>query len=242
MTSIVALIPARANSKRLPGKNTKKLDGHPLIAYTIVSAVRSGIFDRVLVCTDSKPIVQLAHEYKVESFLRMASLDDEADIEWLKPLVTVELDPPYDAFAILRPTSPFRTAESIRWAWQLFSMAGDFDSLRAVTPAREHPGKMWTMHRSGHLDTLVPLMLQPAGTPWHSRPTQTLPQVYSQTAGLEIAWTNTVRRTDTISGTRVLSLELTWPESLDINSEHDWWIAERAIHDGRASLPEIPSA
>lgn len=237
----MALIPARANSKRLPGKNTKKLNGHPLIAYTIASAVSAGVFDRVLVCSDSKPIIQLAHEYKVESFLRMPSLEDEADIEWLKPLLLTALDPPVDAFAILRPTSPFRTAESIRWAWQVFRMAEDFDSLRAVTKTAQHPGKMWTMHRSGHLDAIVPLMLQPPGTPWHSRPTQTLPTVYSQTAGLEIAWTSTVRRTDSIAGTRVLALELSWPESLDINTEQDWWVAERAVHDGRASLPEIPN-
>lgn len=224
----------------MPGKNTKKLGEHPLLAYTIAAAFESRVFDRVLVCTDANPIIGLAHEYKAETYRRMPSLDDEADIEWVKPCLEA-LDPPYDAFAILRPTSPFRTAESIRWAWNLFTMAREFDSLRAVTQASQHPGKMWTIHRSGHLETLVPLMLQPTGTPWHSSPTQSLPAVYVQTAGLEFAWTDTVRRTDSIAGSRILALELQWPESLDINTEHDWWTAERAIHDGRAVLPLIPT-
>jgi len=237
MTSVVALIPARGNSRRLPGKNTKKLGEHPLIAYTIAAALRSNVFDRVLVCSDSKNIIQLGHEYKADSFLRQPSSDDEPDIEWVNAFI--ETQDPYDAFAILRPTSPFRSAETIRGAWQMFSMAGEFDSLRAVAPAAQHPGKMWTMVRSGHVQSLIPILMQPTGTPWHSSPTQSLPQVWAQTAGIEIAWTDTVKRTGTIAGSRIMALELTWPESMDINTEHDWWVAERAIHDGRASLPEI---
>ncbi len=238
MTSVVALIPARANSKRFPGKNTKRLLDHPLIAYTIAAATQANIFDKIMVCTDSKPIIQIAHDYKVDSFLRMASLDDEADIDWLRPLVG-EMEPPYDAVSILRPTSPFRTAETIRWAWHQFTMARDFDSLRAVTRTSQHPGKMWTLREDGHLKAMQPLLLQPGGTPWHSSPTQLLPPVYVQTGGLEIAWSDTVRLTNTIAGTRILAFELQWPESMDINTEHDWWVAERALHDGRASLPPL---
>lgn len=238
MTSVVALIPARANSKRFPGKNTRKLGDHPLLAYTIGAAQRAGIFDKILVCSDAKSVIQLAHEYKAETYLRPGSADTEPDIDWVQPVLDY-LDPPFDAFAILRPTSPFRTAESIRWAWNLFTMAHTFDSLRAVRAVAEHPGKMWTLHESGHLLTLQPLLMQPAGLPWHSSPSQTLPPVYVQTAGLEIAWTKTVNQTGTIAGEKVLAHELRWPESLDINTEHDWWIAERAIHDGRATLPEI---
>jgi len=190
------------------------------------------------VCSDSKAIIQLAHEYGSETLLRAPSLDDETDIEWVRQVIN-ELDPPYDAFSILRPTSPFRTAETIRWAWQMFTLARDFDSLRAVAPAAQHPAKMWTIHDDGHMRALRPVLMQPLGTPWHSSPSQTLPQVYAQTGGLEFAWTDTVRRTDTIAGNRVLALELEWPESLDINTERDLWIAERALHDGRATLPPL---
>src|SRR5258708_3976531 len=143
----------------------------------------------------------------------------------------------YDAFAILRPTSPFRTAEMIQKAWSKLRQADyPYDSLRALECVTQHPGKMWMLDFIGSAN---PLLLQPAGTPWHSSPTQTLPKVYIQNASLEIAWTDTVRRTGTIAGERVLGFETRDWEGFDINTEQDWWVAERAIQEGVATLPEI---
>jgi CMP-N,N'-diacetyllegionaminic acid synthase len=56
--NMVALIPARAGSKRCPGKNTRELAGHPLIAYTIAAAMESGVFATVWVCTDSRAVAE----------------------------------------------------------------------------------------------------------------------------------------------------------------------------------------
>ena len=49
----LCLIPARSGSKRVPNKNILDVNGHPLLAYTIAAAVESGIFDAVVVSTDS---------------------------------------------------------------------------------------------------------------------------------------------------------------------------------------------
>ena len=57
--SIIALIPARAGSKRIPNKNIKILAEHPLIAYTITSAIKSNIFKSVIVYTDSELIANI---------------------------------------------------------------------------------------------------------------------------------------------------------------------------------------
>ena len=54
--NVIAIIPAKGNSKRISGKNYKKFDGKPIIAYTIEKLKRSGIFDRIIVSTDSKKI------------------------------------------------------------------------------------------------------------------------------------------------------------------------------------------
>ena len=59
--NIIALIPARSGSKRIPNKNIKSLNGHPLIAYSIISAIDSGIFDRIIVSTDSKDIAKISN-------------------------------------------------------------------------------------------------------------------------------------------------------------------------------------
>ena len=58
--SAVCLIPARQGSKRVPGKNVRVLGGHPALAYTIAPALQSGIFDAVIVSTDSEEIAAIA--------------------------------------------------------------------------------------------------------------------------------------------------------------------------------------
>ncbi len=52
--SVIGLIPARAGSKRVTGKNIRPLAGHPVIAYTISAALQSGIFSAVMVSTNSE--------------------------------------------------------------------------------------------------------------------------------------------------------------------------------------------
>ena len=85
--SVVALIPARQGSKRVPGKNVRALGGHPVLAYTIAPAVESGIFESVIVSTDSEEIAALARHYGAEvPFLRPAAFagDTSPDIEWVE--------------------------------------------------------------------------------------------------------------------------------------------------------------
>jgi N-acylneuraminate cytidylyltransferase len=120
--TVVALIPARAGSKRLPDKNIRPLDGHPMIAYTISAALESGVFDAVIVSTDSDRIARVALHYGAEvPFLRPTELagDTSPDIEWVEYTLNklAEVDRRYDCFSILRPTSPFRKPGTIRRAW-----------------------------------------------------------------------------------------------------------------------------
>ena len=63
MKNNVALIPARSGSKRVINKNISPLEGHPLIAYTIISALESNEFGDVIVSTDSKEIKEVAEYY-----------------------------------------------------------------------------------------------------------------------------------------------------------------------------------
>ena len=85
MPSSVAFIPARQGSKRVPGKNVRPLDGHPLLAYTIAAALESGVFGSVIVSTDSEEVAAIARHYGAEvPFLRPAVFagDMSPDIEW----------------------------------------------------------------------------------------------------------------------------------------------------------------
>ena len=109
--TIVALIPARSGSKRLPDKNIQPLAGHPLIAYTISAARQSGLFADVIVSTDSERYADVARYYGAEvPWLRPVELagDLAPDIEWVEYTLKRLLKEGrgYDCFSILRPTSP----------------------------------------------------------------------------------------------------------------------------------------
>jgi len=241
LSSFVALIPARAGSKRVPGKNIRRLVEHPLIAYTIAAALESGVFDEVVVSTDSDDYAAIARHYGAEvPFLRPSVFAGSLspDIEWVEHALTSleELGHNYGAFSILRPTSPFRQASTIKRAWQEFSEESGADSLRAVELCRQHPGKMWVVQQN----RMTPLLSSaPNEQPWHSSQYQALPEVYVQNASLEMAWTRVVHNSRTIAGEVIMPFLTEGNEGFDINNPEDWREAEYLLANG-AALPEVP--
>ncbi len=241
----IGLIPARAGSKRVPGKNTRPLAGHPLIAYSICSALDSGVFDTVIVSTDSEETAEISRHYGAEvPFLRpdRFATDTSPDFEWLDHLLHWLSDNgrPYDCFSILRPTSPFRTSETIQRAWQQFSGLRGVDSLRAVEKCGQHPGKMWVI-RGEYMTPVLPYVNNLNGLiqPWHSCQYPSLPEVYVQNASLEIAWSRVIFNDRNISGSVLTPFLTTDIEGFDINQPIDWRVAEELVAAGEAKLPPI---
>lgn len=241
--TIVALVPARAGSKRVKGKNIRILGEHPLIAYTIAAARASGIFDAVVVSTDSETIAEVARHYGAEvPFLRPAAFASETspDIEWVEDTLARlgAAGRAWDCFSILRPTSPFRRAETIRRAWAEFRQEPGVDSLRAVEKCRQHPAKMWIV-RGRRMVPLLPM--GPAEQPWHSSQYQSLFEVYAQNASLEIAWTRVVTEGRTIAGQVVMPFFTDGLDGFDINDAREWRLAEELVGTGEATLPPVSS-
>jgi CMP-N,N'-diacetyllegionaminic acid synthase len=240
----VALIPARAGSKRVPHKNVAPLAGHPLIAYSIAAAWASGVFDRVVVSTDARAYAAVARHYGADvPALRPESLagDTSPDIDWVVHMLdTLEQQGDrFEVFSILRPTSPFRLPETIRRAWRTFLADPGGDSLRAVEKCRQHPGKMW-VKRGNRLLPLLPF--GPEEQPWHSSQYPSLPVVYVQNASLELAWVRTVRETHTIAGVNIIPFLTEGFEGFDVNHPYDWQLAELLVARGEATLPQVPQA
>lgn len=237
----VAFIPARSGSKRVPGKNIKLLNSHPMLAYTVRAAIDSGVFDSVICATDSKLYADIARYYGAEvPFLRSADIsgDKSPDIEWvvwmLKALKSVERD--YEVFSILRPTSPFRLPQTIRRAWDIFINDTGTDSLRAIEKCKQHPGKMWVIRGK----RMLPLLPYTNGTtPWHSSQYAALPEIYAQDASLEIAWSHIVLEQHSIAGESIVPFVSQGFEGFDINKLEDWWMAERLVATQTAALPSI---
>lgn len=225
----VALIPARSGSKRIVDKNIKMLGTKPLLAHSVESALQSCVFDRVVCVTDSEKYAKIARESGAEvPKLRSGKIsgDTSPDIEWMIWILDVLKENNFvpDIITILRPTSPFRKAQTIMRAMEAFLGDGKQDSLRAVQKVSEHPGKMW-INQGNRILPLMPFTLE--NTPWHSHQYAYLPEVYVQNASLEIVWTDVVLKTKSIAGFSVMPFFTDELEGFDINRPEDWLLAEQ---------------
>lgn len=244
--SMIALIPARGGSKRVPGKNTKLLHGKPLLVYSIEAAIASGLFRTILVSTDDPEAKRIAwqagvgvHDRKPEH-----ATDESPDIQWVRDVMEGREE---EIFAILRPTSPLRTGSTIRRCYARF-MASGADSIRAIEKAKQHPGKMWRVVTGFRMVPVLPgsnlyqdgRYAQAHATttdvrrplrwvPWHSSPTQSLEPIYQQNASLEMCWTDAMRSFGAIHGMTVCPFWTDATEGMDINTPEDWARVEAMI-------------
>jgi len=238
--SAVAFVPARSGSERVPNKNIRPLAGHPLVAYAIETALQSGVFDRVVVSTDSDEIAEVARWYGGDvPFLRPAeyATATSPDVEWLR--FTLEhLDSAHEVFAIVRATNPFRGPETVRRGLRQLLATPEADSLRAVELVKQHPGKTWVLAEDGR--TMQPLLDQDhLDVAWHAGQYQALPPVYVQNSALEIAWARVVAETGTREGRVVAPFLTDGHEGFNVDDEEDWERAERLVASGAARLPEV---
>jgi CMP-N,N'-diacetyllegionaminic acid synthase len=237
MPTVIGLVPARSGSERVPGKNVRPLAGHPLLAYAIATAQQSGIADRVVCSTDSEQIAEIARWYGADvPFLRPAeyATATSPDVEWIADTIG-RLPERYDLFAIIRPTNPFRGPYAVRRGLERLLATHEADSIRAVEPVKQHPGKMWVIEA----DLLRPLLDQEhLQVPWHSSQYQALPIVYVQNSALEIAWSRVLGE-GTHAGRVVAPFFTEGYEGFNIDDEEDWARAEALLERGRATLPRI---
>jgi len=230
MYRCVALIPARSGSKRILNKNIKKLNNKPLISYTIKAAIKSKLFDQIILVTDNKKYASIGKRYGAKvPFIRSKNISGSKspDIQWVKWILKKinYTNCKTDIFFILRPTSPFRTAKTIKKAWNIFfNNRMKIDSLRAVQLCKEHPGKMWMVKKN----YIVPIIKSKIkGTPWHSNQYSALPKIYIQNASLEISWVKNPLKNNLIAGNKIFPFYTNDYEGFDINVIEDWEKAEK---------------
>jgi len=234
MGSVVALIPARGGSKRVPGKNIRDLLGHPLLSYSIAAAQESGVCDRIICSTDSSEIASIAQSYGAEvPGLRPAELAHDAahDIGFVEHALDEWVDKDVEFVVLLRPPNPLRRGASIARALESLRRTDWADSIRALRPVTEHPGKMWRVDDHGEATTY----LDQGGS--YNGPTQDLEKLFMQSSALEIVRSDAVKRTHSISGDRVMALELPGYEGFDVNSELDWMVIETLVMTNPGVIP-----
>lgn len=124
--SKIAIITARGGSKRIPKKNIKEFCGKPIIAYSIQAAIESGLFEEVMVSTDSEEIAEIARKYgaKVPFMRSEATSNDYADTTDVLNEVIDEyckIGRTFDSFCCIYPTAPFVTADKLNKSYELLS-------------------------------------------------------------------------------------------------------------------------
>ncbi len=223
-SACLAVIPARGGSRRVPGKNIRPLGGRPAIAYTIDAALGSGLFERVVVSTDSPEIAEVAVRCGAEvPFLREASLADDHTPVSLVTLDALErLDPAgemYRVVAQLMANCPLRTAEDVRASYRQFVSTRAAAQLSVTRYGWLNP--WWALERDPSSHVLTPLFAEQL-----TRRSQDLPELYCPTGAIWWATAEALRRHRTFHIPGRTGWEIPWQRAVDIDTADDWRMAE----------------
>lgn len=154
--SVIAIIPARAGSKGLPGKNIRPLCGKPLVAWSIQSALNSRYVDEVLVSTDSDEIARVATEFGAQvPFRRPAELCSDtattlSACEHALEYYRERFRRQFDVLVLLEPTSPLREDGDVDAMLERLAANWErHDSIVSLGEVREHPSIMKRLRGEG---------------------------------------------------------------------------------------------
>jgi CMP-N-acetylneuraminic acid synthetase len=222
---VLAVVPARGGSKRLPRKNIMLLAGRPLITWTIDAAFNSGVCTDVLVSTDDEEIAVTARAAgAMVPWLRPAHL--ATDTASSANVIAHALDwyerehGEVDAVLLLQPTSPFRSIEAIRGAVSAYvNQTGvTRHPVVSVSPAASHPAWTFAWHDGEFSPSLgwAPLTLR----------SQDLPSAYALNGALYVIPAVDARATLPVVRPGILPFVMNDArESLDIDTADDWALA-----------------
>jgi len=214
----LAVIPARGGSKRIPGKNLVPLQGRPLLAYSVEAALESGLFERVVVTTDSEEIAEAARALGAEApFLREAQLSDDFVPVSQATLDALErLDPDGGRFASvcqLMPNCPLRDARDVRASGEQFERTGAQAQISVVRYGWQNP--WWAMRRDAEF-ALEPLFREAA-----TARSQDLPELFCPTGAVWWAQATALRREGTFHLAGRTGWEIPWQRGVDIDTPDD---------------------
>jgi CMP-N,N'-diacetyllegionaminic acid synthase len=225
---VLGLVPARAGSKGVPGKNLRLLGAKPLLQYTTEAALGCRLLTRVVLSTEDERIAALGRQCGLDvPFLRPAALAED-DTPML-PVVQHALraleamGDRYDAVCLLQPTSPLRTAEDIDGCIELlFSSGADAVVTTLPVPPEHNPHWVYLPDDTGTLR-----LSTGARTPIPSR--QQLPDAVHREGSVYVTRTHVVLEQDSLYGDRLVGYPMTPARSVNIDDPEDWARAEQML-------------
>lgn len=225
----IAIIPARSGSKGVKDKNIKELNGKPLIAYTIEAAIKSSMFDKVFVSTDSQKYAEIAMKYGADaSFLRSNKNSSDTAGSWdvVREVVNRlnNQGEQYDEVMLLQATSPLRTADDIVKAVELlYEKKGN--AVVSLTECDHSP--IWTNTLPEDLN-----MDQFDRIEYKDLPRQMLPVFYRYNGAIYLVTINELRNSEHMLEKGCYAYIMPQTRSIDIDTELDFMIAETILKAG----------
>lgn len=240
---IYAVVPARAGSKGVVGKNVKDFCGKPLMAWSIENGLKSKYISRTFVSTDSEDYRKVALAHGAEApFLRPAEIshDTATDVQFFEHFLSWmrenEPDKQPSLLVQLRPTCPCLSAAMLDDAIKTFLDHEDdgFDCLRSVTPTDHEPFNMYWADPTGS-GLLVPLLPKARfrDDPSKAIPEpqsiarQVLPRLYWNNAYIDIIRPATILEQGSCIGKRPLAYHMSVEDNVDIDTPEQWAAAEK---------------
>jgi pseudaminic acid cytidylyltransferase len=220
---ILAIIPARGGSKRIPKKNIKLFAGRPMISYSIQAAIQTGIFDDVIVSTDSPEIAQMAIHYGANvPFMRPVKLADDfattADVLLHTINYLNDQGKKIDFFCCIYATAPFIRPSDIIKGYETLR-SENTTSVFTVTTFPYPIFRALKIEENGTISMFWPEYINVRSND--------LPEAYHD-AG-QFYWANAVKFYDAKSLFAKDSLPIILPRYIvqDIDTMEDWENAER---------------
>jgi len=217
--SILGIIPARAGSKGVIGKNKRLIEDIPLIEYTINAAKKSKELTRLVISTDDTDIIEIANLKNIEVMQRPPGISGDTDlVEYAVKHCLEQIDISFDGILLLQPTAPLRSSKDIDNAIELF-----FESKNRVCSVclceDNHPARMYS-NKNGVLQSLFPELSQ--------KRRQDLPNIYHRNGAIYI-FTKTHLYNQGIIGPNMTPYEMNIESSINIDSEFDLALFETLI-------------
>ena len=225
--SCIAIIPARAGSKGLPGKNTAIIDGKSLVQLAIESALSIPEITRVVVTSDDVSVQRIALDLGAEVVVRPAELaQDNSPIESaiLHALAEIHLDTkPTDVLTVIQSTSPLRDRQLLATSISNFMKNGSQGSVFGVVEVEHHPAKMLVVNG----DFVVPF----TKVEDLSAPRQQLDRVVRQSGSIYITNLQQFLSLGTLFINPVKWVAVSGAEAIDIDTAQDLELAQETAQE-----------
>ncbi len=219
---IIAIIPARGGSKRIPRKNVREFCGQPIIKYSIDTAIASGLFDTIMVSTDDSEIAEISRSLGAEvPFMRTSkNADDQSTLTDVLREVLLEYDgrgKDFVYFCCILPTAPFLSVSTLRQGFNVLQ-ATNADSVIPVVRFSYPIQRALKIESDGRLH-----MFNPEN---YSARSQDLEPAYHDCG--QFYWMKTKSLIEQMRAFAKHTVAIVLPESevQDIDEEEDWKLAE----------------